>query len=127
MAAPAAAHLLIAEDDADVRALYQELFTEEEYRVSLFERLPDAADVQRLAPDLVILDFFDSGASALELMRAIRADTTTADLPLVVCSAALPQVRETEPELAALDVAIVLKPFDLEELLAVVRHRLRPA
>jgi DNA-binding response OmpR family regulator len=127
MASPTAAHLLIADGDADVRALYQELFREEGYHVSLCERLPDAADIQRLAPDLVILDFFDSGASALELMRAIRADTTTAGLPLVVCSAALPQVRHTEPELAALDVAIVLKPFDLDELLAVVRQRLRPA
>lgn len=127
MAASTAAHLLVAEDDADIRALYQELFTEEGYRVSLCERLPDAAEIQRFAPDLVILDFFDSGASALELIRAIRADTTTAGLPLVVCSAALPQVREAKSELAALDVVVMLKPFDLEELLAVVRHRLHPA
>ncbi len=127
MAGDAAAHLLIAEDNADVRALYQELFTEEGYRVSVVARLPSTEEVQRLAPDLVILDFFDSGASALELIRAVRSSTVTADLPVVVCSASLPEMREIEPELAALDVAIVLKPFDLEHLLAVVSARLPQA
>jgi CheY-like chemotaxis protein len=124
MAAAAAAHVLIAEDDAAIQALYHDVFTEEGYRISLCDRLPDVADVQRLAPDLMILDFFDSGASALELMRALRADTATAGLPLVVCSASLPEIREIEPELAAMDVAIVLKPFDLEDLLGVVSARL---
>jgi CheY-like chemotaxis protein len=124
MAAPAGAHLLIAEDDPAVRDLYHDLFTEEGYRVSLFARLPAVAEVQRLSPDLVILDFFDSGASALELIRAVRSDTATASLPVVVCSASPAEIREIEPELAALDVAIVLKPFDLEDLLGVVSSRL---
>lgn len=127
MAAPAAAHLLIAEDDPAIRELYQELFAEEGYRVSLLDGLPHVAEVQHLTPDLLILDFFDSGASALELIRALRSATVTADLPVVVCSASPPEIREIEPELAALDVEIVLKPFDLEELLAVVSARLPQA
>ena len=127
MAAPAVSHLLIAEDDPAIRKLYQDLFAEEGYRVSLLDDLPQVAEVQCLAPDLLILDFFDSGAGALELIRAVRSDTVTADLPVVVCSASLPEVREIGPELAALDVAIVLKPFDLEDLLAAVSARLPQA
>ena len=127
MVGPAAAHLLIAEDDQALRNLYQDLFTEEGYRVSLLAQLPDTTEVQRLTPDLLILDFFDGGSHTLELMRSLRTETATACLPIVVCSASLPQIREIEPDVAALDIPMLLKPFDVEELLAMVRQRLDPA
>lgn len=125
-AAATAANLLIAEDHEAVATLYQEFFTDEGYHVTLVDTLPTVADVERWSPNLVLLDYFESGDRMLELVHALQRDRTTSHLPVVICSASLPEVRQIEPELTALGIPIVFKPFDLEELLAVICQRLHP-
>jgi CheY-like chemotaxis protein len=44
-------------------------------------------------------------------------DRETRDIPIVVCTAAVEQVRELQTHLDEMGVATVLKPFDIDVLL----------
>jgi len=74
-------------------------------------------------PDLVLLDLMLPGMNGLDVLRRLRADSRTADLPVIVVSA---QAQFTDKH-AALDVganAYVTKPFRRAELLPLIRSLL---
>lgn len=117
---PAQPHILVIDDTPEIRDLFQELLDEEGYRVTLLSAVPDdLAAVRRFAPDLLLLDYSFGGTGAgWRLIEAATRDPDLARLPIVLCTAAVEAVRERAAELQAMGVAVVLKPFDLEELLA---------
>jgi DNA-binding response OmpR family regulator len=68
-------------------------------------------------PQLITLDLNLPGIDGAAILRHLRADPDTADLPVIVVSAC----AHIEPAVAANAQAIVTKPFELSELLATVR------
>jgi DNA-binding response OmpR family regulator len=52
-------------------------------------------------------------------------DRATATLPVIVCTGAISVVRDLEGHLREKGVTIVLKPFDIDELLTEVGIRLQ--
>ena len=48
----------------------------------------------------------------------------TANIPVVVCTAAVNEVRTNEGYLKSMGVSVVLKPFDIDVLLEVVKDAL---
>ena len=77
-------------------------------------------------PDLAILDVVMPGPSGLDLCRSIRADARLAGLPVVIMSASCgvgDRVRASE----AGGSAFLAKPFELNDLLDMVRRSLSPA
>ena len=120
----AARHILVVDDDPDIRDLLHEVLADEGYRVSTAEGA-EVAEVARLGPDLVVLDLVIGGRlTGLVAVEALRADPSTADIPVLLCTAAVREVEAAADRLAELDVGVVLKPFDLDGLLAAVRGRL---
>jgi CheY-like chemotaxis protein len=78
-------------------------------------------------PDLVILDLMlgrdETGWAVLELLRE---DPSTAVVPVILCSAAEPALRQHMPaSLAHGPVETVAKPFDVDDLLQVIERLLR--
>ena len=69
-------------------------------------------------PDLLVLDFLiqDEG-KGLQFLQMLRMDRETRDIPVVVCTAAK-LVEELQMHLDAMGVGVVLKPFDIDHLLA---------
>ena len=116
-------HILATDDDPSVRALLCALLTEEGYRVSL-SSAQDVAEVRRLSPDLILLDYWITGGAFLE---RLKADPATATVPILVLTGARREVDEQAARLAALDVAVLHKPFDIEALLGEVRRLLAAA
>ena len=51
----------------------------------------------------------------------LRMDAATAAVPIVVCSAAARQIEEIEAHLGEMGIGVVLKPFDVDTLLAEMR------
>jgi len=49
---------------------------------------------------------------------------STADIPVIVCTAALDAVREQEGYLVSKGVHVVYKPFDIDQLISNVRQLL---
>ena len=85
-------------------------------------------DIKHANADLVILDVFLHGESAgWQQLDILTLDPATRAIPVIVCSAAIASLGHARQKLAALDVAVLEKPFDLEELRASVEAALRSA
>ena len=86
----------------------------------------DAAQgaVDRILPDLVLLDWMLPGQSGVQLARRWRADARTRDLPLIMLTAR----AEESDKITGLDSGAddyLTKPFSTKELLARIRAVLR--
>lgn len=119
-------HILVVNDTPEILELFRELLEGEGYRVSLYSyAFRDLEEIKREKPDMLILDFIIGGEDhGWQLLQKLKMDPATADLPVIVCTAALRVVRELEGHLREKGVTVVLKPFDIDELLTEVRVRL---
>jgi CheY-like chemotaxis protein len=125
-------HILAVNDDPAILELFNELLTEEGYRVTLdvFARSTSEilADIRRLQPDLVIMDFIiGSEGSGWQLLQAVRMDRRTRDIPVIVCTGAVRQIRELSEHLSEMHVETLLKPFDIDHLIEMVSGLLTPS
>jgi CheY-like chemotaxis protein len=120
-----AKHILVVNDDPAILTLFQDLLGEEGYTVTLDKFGRQTGDlletVRTLKPDLVIMDFIigheDSG---WQLLQAAKMDRETRSIPVIVCTGAVRQVTELSQHLDAMQVHVVIKPFDIDHLLEVV-------
>lgn len=120
------AHILIVEDDGEMRNLVARLLREAAFRVSaardgreMWEILENPAG----QPDLVLLDVMLPGASGLDLLRRLRERSRVPVLMLTARGEEMDRVLGLE--LGADDY--VAKPFAPRELVARVRALLRRA
>lgn len=118
-------HILAINDDPAVLQLFNDLLTEEGYRVTLdnFGRsTTELLDVIRdIKPDMVVMDFVIGGeAKGWQLLQATQMDRAVRDIPVVICTAAVKQVTELSTQLDKLGVYVVIKPFDIDHLLEVI-------
>jgi two-component system phosphate regulon response regulator PhoB len=87
-AAPAAARVLVVEDEAALSMLLSYNLEAEGFTVDRIER-GDEAEIRlsETVPDLVILDWMLPGVSGLEICRRMRARETTRSLPVIMLTA----------------------------------------
>ncbi len=121
---PNSPHLLIVDDDREIRDLLARFLRKHGYRV---DTAPDGRAMTKLLEagrfDLVVLDIMLPGEDGLSLCRRLRA---TSDLPIVMLTAVGDDMdRIVGLELGADDY--VTKPFNPRELLARVKAVLRRA
>lgn len=115
--------ILVIDDQPELREILHDLLTEEGCHVST-RASHDLAEITRLAPDLIILEVvMRDGPSGLEVIQQYRVNPRTAHVPLVICTAAVHLAAQIVPLLAERD-HLVLKPFDLDDLLDAVRSGL---
>ncbi|MDQ3467373.1 MAG: response regulator [Chloroflexota bacterium] len=117
-------HVLVVNDTPEILDLFREILEEEGYRVTLYSyAFRDLDDIKRDRPDLIILDFIIGGEDrGWQLLQKLKMDQATATLPVVVCTAAIRMVRDLEGHLKAKNVAVVLKPFDIDDLVIEVKN-----
>ncbi|UDF33333.1 UNVERIFIED_ORG: PAS domain S-box protein [Shinella sp. XGS7] len=118
--------LLVVEDNANNQQVAQELLEYEGALVSLAGDGQQALDMLRAAPlayDLVLMDVQMPVMDGYAATRAIRADASLAHLPVVAITANAMAVDRLAARAAGMD-AHVGKPFELEHLVAVIRHQL---
>lgn len=116
--------ILIAEDNPDMRALLA-LLIGKEFRVRVARNGREALDsLRERAPDLILSDVMMPEMSGIELCRAVKGDSRTRAVPVVlVTSKAEREMKIEGLELGADDY--VTKPFHPRELLARVRSLVR--
>ncbi len=118
-------HILIIDDDPSILEMMRLVLEGEgNYRVTTVEIVfEDAADVERLEPQLILFDFLMQGRQmGWTLLQNLKLYRPTKNIPLVLCTAALSDVLEQEPILAQKGIPLLSKPFDVDELLHIVKQ-----
>jgi CheY-like chemotaxis protein len=116
-------HVLVINDTPEILDLFRDLLGDEGYRVTTDNFAAPFGqklqEVKELRPDLIILDFIIGGEEfGWQFLQMLKMDRGTRNIPVIVCTAAVTQVRELQNHLDQMGVAVVLKPFDLDVLLA---------
>lgn len=108
--------VLVVDDDPDIRETLREVIEAEGFPVVCAANGRAALDAlgMGLCPSLVVLDLMMPAMSGWELLAAIRADRSLADLPVAVISAG----GRTPPPGAT---CFLRKPIDLDTLIELVR------
>jgi two-component system phosphate regulon response regulator PhoB len=114
--------LLVADDDEDILALVQLRLSRSGFEVIVAR---DGEEALRLArerhPDLAVLDWMMPKVSGLEVLRAIRANSETADIPVVLLTARASE-NDVQEGLDAGADDYIAKPFSPQELAARVQN-----
>jgi two-component system OmpR family response regulator len=115
-------HLLIVDDDDDIRSLLTSFFEKHSHKVTVAaDGAAMFAALERHSVDLVILDVMLKREDGFSLCRRLRA---TSRVPIIMLTAVTDHTDRTVGlELGADDY--VTKPFDQRELLARVKAVLR--
>jgi CheY-like chemotaxis protein len=113
--------VLVIDDDGNLRTLLKLLFEHRGYHVLL---APDGEIGMALAegsrPDVILLDVAMPYRNGLEVYLDLQNNPLTADIPVIVCSAALTQ-REIQAWYSLPHVVDVrAKPFDINGLLDLI-------
>lgn len=86
--------------------------------------------IKRHPPDLIILDIrMESPETGWTVLELLTLDPETSPIPVIVCSAAIVDLREHEGVLRKYGIAVLPKPFDIATLYLQVEEALqtRPA
>ncbi|MGK5677222.1 ATP-binding protein [Micromonospora sp. URMC 106] len=121
------ARILVADDNADMRAYLARLLTGQGWRVeTVGDGRQALAAIRREQPDLVLTDVMMPDVDGFELVRRLRQQADTRALPVVVLSARAGGDASVEGlDLGADDY--VVKPFAAGELVARIRATLHGA
>ncbi|MGI8688263.1 MAG: response regulator [Thermomicrobiales bacterium] len=114
--------IAVFDDDTAILGVMRDALTEEGYNVVAETTADDAlAIVLRERPTLVILDFWMADrAAGLQALRRIREHPETSATPVLICSADRAALRDYAEDWHALGCETLVKPFDLNDLLAQV-------
>jgi CheY-like chemotaxis protein len=114
--------ILVVEDDAAVReVLIAALVDEMGLDVATAASGGEALTMLRsLRPSMILLDLTMPGVSGLDVLDHLRANGTIRTIPVVSMTALSASSAERQAALQAGSVAILDKPFDLQELMDTV-------
>lgn len=112
--------ILVVDDEASMRRMLEILFSQEKYEVECAKSAEEALSALDKAPfDLVLSDVRMPGLSGLDLLRRLKEEDSSADVILMTAYAS------TESAIKALKLGAfdyVTKPFQVDELMNIVRH-----
>ena len=118
---PLPAKILVADDNADMRAYLTRLLRGAGHDVAVVNDGIYALEAARAqAPDLIVSDVMMPRLNGLDLVAALREDARTSSIPVLLLSARAGQEDSIEGLEAGADDYLV-KPFSAAELLARVR------
>lgn len=117
--------ILIVEDEKDIIKMLEYNLGKEGFKTLSERNGEDALDAaHRDHPDIILLDLMLPGADGLEVCKALKSDTKTASIPVIMLTA---KSQESDKivglELGADDY--MTKPFSPRELIARIKAVLR--
>lgn len=117
-------HILIVDDDSDVRRVLRLLLEDAGYAVS---EIPDGrlavAQAGRLRPDVILIDWVMPELDGRAATAQLKRNPETAEIPVVMLSAKLSAADKVDALAAGVD-EFIDKPFHRIDVLAKVREQL---
>ena len=119
-------HILVVNHAPEILGLMRELLEEEAFSVTTMPR--EGQGIETIAetnPDLIVLDYMWPGSdNEWTLLNLLTIDRRTRHIPVILCTAAVRQVRDMQEHLDSIGVRVVFKPFDIDDLLDAIRQAL---
>jgi DNA-binding response OmpR family regulator len=113
--------IAVVDDDTSILDLLRVILESEGYAVDTFSSAPVALKSGvKNPPDAAIVDLMMPGMDGLELLRALRYNSRTRALPVLICSAYYENLANSDADLAKENVLRLRKPFHVQELLNLV-------
>lgn len=116
-------------DTKEILELFRDILEGEMgHDVTLLSYAPDElSKILEAKPDLLVVDFVigDREMEGWQLLQKMRMHRDTAGIPIIACTAAVKQVRESEAYLLEQGIEVVLKPFTIEQLEGAVQRALK--
>lgn len=118
--------ILVIDTSLTILNVYHDVLEGQGYEVELsnyaFESL---SMVERLHPDLVILDFDREGQrEEWQLLKLLKLHSSTASIPIILSMAPLLLYAQAQEHFQHNNIRLLLSPFSKEDLLATIRQAL---
>ena len=122
----AAHRILVIDDTQEILDLFRVILEAEGYEVLLSAHsYENIVEIEHLHPDLLVLDLLIGKQNeGWQLLHMLKLHAPTASIPVIICKAALTEVREQEDYLQKKEIQVVFKPFDIDELVFAVKRGL---
>jgi CheY-like chemotaxis protein len=119
------ARLLVVDDSPTVLSLLQLVFEGDNYEVATArDGMEGIEKVRQWQPDLVVTDSVMPNIDGFELLRILRSDPATREIPVIMLTgsdqADSPRAADFQPD------ALASKSTEWSELLKLVRNLLQP-
>jgi DNA-binding response OmpR family regulator len=110
--------ILIIDDDADILNIITVVLKEAGYAVRTGRDVSDLYEIEKNAPDLILLDNWLDGKTGHDICYHLKTTPKTSTIPVLLFSAS-PNLAQTAASCKA--DGYIAKPFEVEDLLAVVQ------
>ncbi len=112
------ANILVVDDDPDLRKLLEKILTGRGYEVTLAKDGEIGLGLALLKkPDLIILDLHLPRMDGFEVCRRLKSDQATREIPIIMLTAAFPELEDAQKGFEMGADEYVLKPFANDILL----------
>jgi two-component system response regulator VicR len=119
--------ILVIEQDCLVQDLLRDVLEDDGYRALITTSWLDPEDIRQLRPEAIIADPLVDGAhGGWDYLRLLRRQPGIQHLPFIVCTARHELLRDLTAAELSLASSVVLKPFDLDELLDAISSVMVP-
>ena len=113
--------ILVVEDNNDLSLLFKLVLESAGYQVAILDSGRDAlAQVEKLQPQLVVMDIMMPEINGLQVSRTIKEKPDYQSLPILLVSA-LDRLQDEQLQKSKAD-DIIYKPFDLDCLISKVKQ-----
>lgn len=115
--------IMVVNDTTEILELFRQILEDEGYEVYLYSySIEDLNEIRKVKPDLMIVDFlFGTEKTGWQLLQKMKMTRDLVSIPIIACTAATNFVREQEGYLTSKDIMVVLKPFDIDDLVLAVK------
>jgi len=115
-------HIMIVEDNDEIREMLEFLLNSEKYTVRSFADAASFRDqISKVRPDALIFDVMLPDGNGLDLCKELRADPATVHLPVIIMSAS-GDLSDLSKECQADD--FISKPFDIYDFVCRVKKQM---
>lgn len=120
--------IVVVNDSPDLLELAESLLRDDDFDVKVAVIGDGAFELIRdTRPDALILDVRLPDVSGWDILQAVKIDQVTAHIPVLVCSAAVAELRSLEKQLERMGVDVLIKPFAIDALITKVRQMMNRA
>lgn len=107
--------------------LFEENLDNEMYEIEVLDcEIKGAESVEQLHPDLILLDVEEEQQKRWDFLDVVKHHDATANIPVLLCTDASQELQEQERNFQMLNIQLLYKPFNKEDLLTALRQIVQP-